>query len=145
MQFGVDELRTAVQRLSGAAEASRAELNELDGKLGDGDLGITLSKGWAEAASADLPDDDLGMAFLELSKAFQRVSSSSFGTLLATGLMSAAKETKGVREAGYGNIPAMIGAARDAMMFRGRGQLGQKSVLDALDALARRNGWPVRS
>lgn len=140
MPFGPADLRLAVQRLSAAASSAKDELNELDGRLGDGDLGITLSNGWAEAGAADLPDDDLGRAFLEVSKAFQRVSSSSFGTLLATGMMAAAKATKGRSEAEFSEIPQLIAAARDAMMARGKGELGQKSVLDVLDALARRTG-----
>ena len=137
MPFGPADLRLAVTRISAAASSAKDELNSLDGRLGDGDLGITLSNGWAEADSANLPEDDLGRAFLEVSKAFQRVSSSSFGTLLATGMMAAAKATKGRSEAEFSEIPHLVAAARDAMMARGRGELGQKSVLDVLDAVAR--------
>lgn len=138
MPFGPADLRLAVTRVSATASSAKDELNSLDGRLGDGDLGITLSNGWAEADSADLPKEDLGRAFLEISKAFQRVSSSSFGTLLATGMMAAAKATKGRSEAEFSEIPQMVAAARDAMMARGKGELGQKSVLDVLDALARK-------
>ncbi len=57
-------------------KAAAAELNEQDGKLGDGDLGITVSRGWAEiAANAAAMPEDVGMAFLECAKAFQKVSS----------------------------------------------------------------------
>ena len=140
MPFGPAGLRLAVTRISAAAASAKDELNSLDGQLGDGDLGITLSKGWSEADSTDLPEEDLGRAFLEISKAFQRVSSSSFGTLLATGMMAAAKATKGRRAAEFSEISQMVAAARDAMMARGKGELGQKSVLDVLDALARETG-----
>ena len=135
-QFGPEDLQEAASRLAKAAAEASDELNSQDGRLGDGDLGITVAKGWAEAASAVLPQDDLGRAFMELSKAFQRVSSSSFGTLVATGLMAAAKATKGRPEAEYGEISELVAAARDAMIARGKGELGQKSVLDVLDALA---------
>ena len=140
MPFGPADLRLAVTRISAAASSAKDELNSLDGRLGDGDLGITLSNGWAEADSADLPEDDLGKAFLGVSKAFQRVSSSSFGTLLATGMLAAAKATKGRSEAEFSEIPQLVAAARDAMMARGKGELGQKSVLDVLDAVARETG-----
>ncbi len=137
MPFGPADLRLAATRISAAASSAKDELNSLDGRLGDGDLGITLSNGWAEADAADLPEEDLGRAFLEVSKAFQRVSSSSFGTLLATGMMAAAKATKGRSEAEFSEIPQLVAAARDAMMARGKGELGKKSVLDVLDAVAR--------
>jgi phosphoenolpyruvate---glycerone phosphotransferase subunit DhaL len=105
--------------------------------LGDGDLGITVSKGWAEiaAGASDLPDD-VGMAFLDCAKAFQKVSSSSYGTLTATAFMAVAKTCKGRTEVPFAEVPALVAAARDAMMARGKGALGDKTVLDALDAVA---------
>ena len=80
--------------------------------------------------------DDVGMAFLAAAKAFQRVSSSSFGTLTATALMAAAKRTKGRSDIPWSEVPALVAAARDAMIERGKGALGDKSVLDVLDAVA---------
>ncbi|UHD44385.1 dihydroxyacetone kinase subunit L [Aureimonas altamirensis] len=128
-------LHGALVRVAAAAEAAAPELNAADGALGDGDLGITVSKGFAAAAAADLPDD-IGLAFLECAKAFQRVSSSSYGTLVATGFMAAAKATKGRSDIAAEEVPELVAAARDAMMARGKGQLGDKTVLDGLDAIA---------
>ncbi len=133
--FSSAHLKSAAAKLAAASEAAADELNTQDGKLGDGDLGITVSKGWREVANTDLPAD-LGKAFLEASKAFQRVSSSSFGTLIATALMSAAKATKGNESAEWNMVGGLLAGAREAMMARGKGELGQKSVLDMIDALA---------
>ncbi len=124
--------------LSGIAAHTATASEELcsaDGALGDGDLGITVSKGFAEAAETELPDD-VGMALFAVAKAFQRVSSSSYGTLLATGFMAAAKLEKGKTEIAPDGIPGLVAAARDAMMARGKGNLGDKTVLDSLDAIA---------
>ncbi len=138
MGFTTTDIKAAAGTLARVAVEVRDELNAQDGRLGDGDLGITVANGFAAVAeaAADLPDD-LGQAFLGCSKAFQRVSSSSFGTLVATALMSAAKATKGRDEADWSEVPAMVAGARDAMLARGRGELGAKSVLDSLDAIAR--------
>jgi len=133
----VECLRDAGRCISAAMAVAADELNAQDAKLGDGDLGITAAKGWAEVArEADSLPEDLGLAFLAMSKAFQRASSSSFGTLTATAFMSAAKATKGRREAPWAETAALLGGARDAMMARGKGSLGDKSVLDTLDAMA---------
>lgn len=138
MGFTVADLRGAAAAVARAAVAARDELNAQDGKLGDGDLGITVANGFA-ALSEDAAGaaDDLGQAFLGWAKAFQRVSSSSFGTLVATALMSAAKATKGRTQADWSEVSAIVAGARDAMLSRGRGELGAKSVLDSLDAIAR--------
>ena len=138
MGFTVADLRSAAVAVSNAAAAARDELNSQDGKLGDGDLGITVANGFAAIAEdAAGFADDLGQAFLGCSKAFQRVSSSSFGTLVATAFMSAAKASKGRTEVDWSEVPGIIAGARDAMLSRGRGELGAKSVLDSLDAIVR--------
>lgn len=129
-------LKAALERIAAATAEASAELCAADGALGDGDLGITVSKGFAEAAAAALPED-FGLALLEAAKAFQRVSSSSYGTLVATAFMSAAKATKGKTSINAAEIPALVAGARDAMMARGKGALGDKTVLDSLDAIAK--------
>jgi len=129
-------LSVALARIAAYTAMTSDELCSADGALGDGDLGITVSKGFTEAAAASLPND-LGLAFLEAAKAFQRVSSSSYGTLVATGFMAAAKLTKGKTAIEAGEISSLVEAARDAMIQRGKGQLGDKTVLDGMDAIAR--------
>ena len=128
-------LRWAIGCLHEKMEASAAELNELDGALGDGDLGVTL----ARAAQRLLDDrdnlpDDVGMALLQCSRAFTGVTGSTYGTLLATGLMAAAKATRGRTAVPWSEISLLLAAALKAMSDRGKGALGDKTVLDALAA-----------
>lgn len=138
MGLTVAHLRAAAVRIAVRVEAAADELNAQDGRLGDGDLGVTVSKGWRavadDLAAAEPPD--LGQAFLAAAKAFQRASSSSFGTLTATAFMSAAKATKGRTQAEWTEIPDLLAGAVEAMAARGKGALGDKSILDALHAAA---------
>ena len=136
--FTSKDLAAAAGRVATHIGTCADALNTADGKLGDGDLGVTMVNGWNEVVSISggFPED-VGMAFLDASKAFQRVAPSSFGTLMATALMSAAKACKGRTEIDYAEVPALLAGARDAMMARGKGELGAKSVLDALDAMAK--------
>jgi phosphoenolpyruvate---glycerone phosphotransferase subunit DhaL len=136
-EFTTEHLKAVAARLAKAAQAAASELNTADGKLGDGDLGITVSKGWKEIAdNAGKMPADVGMAFMEGAKAFQKVSSSSYGTLTATAFMAAAKACKGRTAVPFSEVSALVAAARDAMMARGKGNLGDKTVLDMLDAIA---------
>ncbi|NLS79132.1 MAG: dihydroxyacetone kinase subunit L [Chloroflexi bacterium] len=133
--FTTASLRAAIARIAAHLEACADELNRLDGALGDGDLGVTMvrgARGLVEAAPK-LPDD-VGMAFLQCAQVFTKVSGSTYGTLLATGLMSAAKLAKGRAEIPTSEIADLLGAALEGMMKRGRGNLGDKTVLDALEA-----------
>lgn len=132
-------LHRGLQMIAAAATAATAELNAADGALGDGDLGITVADGFAEAARTELPAD-IGLAFLECAKAFQRVSSSSFGTLVATGFMAVAKAGKGRQTIPAGELASLVVMVRDAMLARGKGQLGDKTVIDSLDAVSKAIG-----
>ena len=109
----------------------------LDGTVGDGDLGITLLKAFRELdrIKGELPED-LGAAFMKGAGAVSKVSSSSFGTLLATGMIAAGKETKGVTTIPLIEISPLLAKAGAAMAARGRSSLGDKTVLDTLDGAA---------
>ena len=134
----VPALRAAALRLRDAMEAEADALNAADAALGDGDLGVTMRRGSrAVAERADeMPDDDFGAALMLAAQAFTKVSASSYGTLLATGLMAAAKETRGRAGVEPAEVAGLVAAARDRMMARGKAALGGKTVLDSLDAVA---------
>ena len=65
-----------------------------------------------------------------------KVASSSFGTLLATALLAAAKASKGRTELPWSELSKLLDDALAAMMARGKANLGEKTVLDALAACA---------
>lgn len=138
MAMTVSSLRHGLAKVAAQMEAAADELNTLDGQLGDGDLGVTMVRG-GRAVAELLPGlpDDLGQAFLACAQAFTKLSGSSYGTLVATALMSAAKATKGRAEVPWTEVSALLAGARDAMMARGKANLGQKTVLDPLDAAAK--------
>ena len=128
-------LRHGLERIAAAMEAAADELNTADGQLGDGDLGVTMVRGGRQvmAAAPGLPDD-VGMALMQCAQAFTKISGSSYGTLLATGLMSAAKATRGRTDVPWGEVSDLLAGALAAMQARGKAELGNKTVLDALDA-----------
>ncbi|MEM7490826.1 MAG: dihydroxyacetone kinase subunit L [Pseudomonadota bacterium] len=134
----VADLRVAATRLRDAMEVEAEGLNAADGALGDGDLGVTMRRGSRAVAerAADMPDEDFGKALMVAAQAFTKTSASSYGTLIATGLMAAAKEAKGREAVAPADLAGLVSAARDKMMERGKAALGQKTVLDSLDAIA---------
>jgi phosphoenolpyruvate---glycerone phosphotransferase subunit DhaL len=138
MSLTVETLRGAIGRLDAAMRRDFDALNAADGALGDGDLGVTLTRGMAAISelAPGLPDD-LGQALLACAQAFTKTSGSSYGTLMATGLMSAAKGLRGRTSVEASEVSGLIAGARDAMQARGKAELGGKTVLDSLDAMAR--------
>jgi dihydroxyacetone kinase-like protein len=131
-------LVAAIGRLQAAMEREFERLNAADAALGDGDLGVTMTRGMALVAEAapELPED-LGQALLRCAQAFTKSSGSSYGTLLATGLMAAAKATRGRTGVEVVELSGLVAGARDAMAARGKAEVGGKTVLDSLDAVAK--------
>ena len=89
-------LADGLRRIAAHMETVADELNALDGQLGDGDLGVTMTRG-GRALLEIVPTlpADVGMALMACAQAMTKVSGSSYGTLLATGLLTAAKATRG--------------------------------------------------
>ena len=131
----VSWLQDQLPRLAEHLESSAEELNGLDAQLGDGDLGVTMVRGSRQLLEIreELPDD-WGMALLKCAQAFTKTSGSSYGTILATGLMAMAKQKKGQAEMDAAEWAGLLKLALEAMQQRGKAELGQKTVLDPLSA-----------
>lgn len=136
MAFDRQALQTGIVAILAKLEIEHQDLTALDGKVGDGDLGLTLLKAFRAMAeiAPNLPAD-LGQGLLQLGMATSKVSSSSFGTLLATGLLADAKTLKGRESADWSELSGLVRTAREAMQARGKASLGDKTVLDALAAI----------
>ena len=136
--MGLDRsaLLGAIERVNVEMQKQFDVLNAADGKLGDGDLGITLTRGMEAIAdeAGELPDD-LGLAMLQCSQAFTKSSGSSYGTLMALAMMAIAKQIKGQTNIDPIDLNALVTTARDQIQTRGKAEIGGKTVLDSLDAV----------
>jgi dihydroxyacetone kinase-like protein len=137
MALTVQSLRTGIGKVRAVLETEYVALSELDGTLGDGDLGLTLVKAFRQLDDvAPSLEDDLGRAFGRCAMEVTKVASSSFGTLLATSLLAAGKRVKGQTSLPWSGLSTMLEDALAAMMARGKANLGEKTVLDAVAACA---------
>ena len=129
-------LKAAVSRVTIEMEKCQSELDGLDGQLGDGDIGVTMVNGMRSMSDdVDEMPEDVGMALMKCAQALTRVGGSSYATLLATGFMSAAKVAKGQTEVAWSDVGGLLQAALEKMSERGKSQIGDKTVLDALEAV----------
>lgn len=136
MGITTHSLRYAVTSIVADVDPMGAHLNELDGLLGDGDLGVTMVNGFNNMATVlDTLPDDFGKACMACAKAMTKVSGSSFGTLMGISLMAIAKQTKGETDVAWTRLPDLLRAAVDAMIARGGAILGDKTMLDSIDAV----------
>ena len=124
----------AIKRVCNALNEQKDYLTSLDQAMGDGDMGITLSR-IADALldySSETPTADLGKYFLGAGMAANRAAPSTMGTLLATALMRMGKEVKGKSELNAQDLSAMFAAADTGIQERGKAKLGDKTIVDAI-------------
>jgi len=111
------------------------ELRDLDQALGDGDLGITVSLG-AQAVIAAL--DDLGPDATPAeiaragAKAFANANPSTMAALVAGGLLAGSKAWADVEDVDVAAAARFVRAAGENIAQRGKTQLGDKTILDAI-------------
>jgi phosphoenolpyruvate---glycerone phosphotransferase subunit DhaL len=138
MALTVDTLTSILRRGAQQVDSFAAELNELDGKLGDGDLGATLQKCAANILAAlDQSASTIDGIFKACAMACARASGSSFGTLLGVAFVASAKFTAGQTSIEAAQMSALLKSVLEALIARGGASLGDKTVLDPLDAVLR--------
>lgn len=136
MSWESKDIQNWLGRCADRMIAAAPELNGLDGQLGDGDLGATLEKCArlmqdGLAGESETPADVFKIGAM----ACTRASGSSFGTLMAVAFMTLAKETNGRNELAPGDVDALLAKVIEALMTRGKASLGDKTVLDSLEAI----------
>ena len=127
------------QKLHEEAKKSYDEFNAADGKIGDGDLGITILNGFEEINNnINKFSDDMGANFMICSQAFVKKSGSSFGTLIAFSFMNISKSLKGKRECNHEDIISIFETALKTIQERGKTKLGDKTIVDSLDLIIKK-------
>jgi dihydroxyacetone kinase-like protein len=120
------------------SKKSYDEFNAADGKIGDGDLGITILNGLEEINNnIEKFTDDLSINFMLCSQAFVKKSGSSFGTLIAFSFMNISKNLKDKNTCDNKDIITMIDTAMSTIQERGKTKVGDKTILDTLDFILR--------
>ena len=127
------------QKLLEEAKNSYDEFNAVDGKIGDGDLGITILNGFEEINNnINKFSDDMGVNFMICSQAFVKKSGSSFGTLIAFSFMNISKNLKGKTEYNHDDIIIIFETALKTILERGKANLGDKTIADSLDLIIKK-------
>lgn len=120
--------------ISSIMEENRDYLCELDGAIGDGDIGLTMSRGFKTIKEymAENKFDEIGSLLLQSGIKFAESAPSTMGTLMASGLMKAGMAAKGKTELDLKDFYEVLKGMESGIMDRGRANAGDKTVLDSL-------------
>ncbi|MEV7829670.1 dihydroxyacetone kinase subunit DhaL [Streptomyces subrutilus] len=147
------DLAFVVRTIARTAVDHEQDFGDLDAVAGDGDFGFSLARGFEivladwDTLDSDTPPEFLKRVAVVISK---RVGGTS-GPLWGTAFLRAAGVVEDRSELDASDAVAMLRAAAEGIKARGRSDLGDKTLLDALipmtDALERRlaDGEPPAS
>ena len=137
--FNKEVLESIFEKLLSQAKKSYDEFNAADGKIGDGDLGVTILNGLREVNNNKTNfKDDMGANFMVCSQAFVKKSGSSFGTLIAFSFMNISKNLKGKTECNHEDIINIFKTALKTIQERGKTKLGDKTIADSLNLIIKK-------
>lgn len=136
--LGKDEILKILQNLKALFNDWKEFLVELDGRMGDGDLGLTMAKAFAAACDelVDTAETDIGKIFMKAGMQMAKAAPSTMGTLMGTGFMRGGKAVAGKAELTTADLADFFQAFVAGIMERGKAQPGDKTVIDALKPAA---------
>ena len=134
-------LTAILDSIAALMEEQKQFLVELDGSMGDGDLGLTMCNGF-NAVKEEIrtqAETDMGKLLMKLGMKMNSTVPSTMGTLISTCFLKAATKAKGKTELTLADQVAMGEGAVSGVMERGKTKRGEKTMLDvlapAIDAL----------
>ncbi|MBO8435760.1 MAG: dihydroxyacetone kinase subunit L [Spirochaetes bacterium] len=137
-EIAINDLPSFFQSVADEFTKRKDELCEMDANMGDGDLGLTMSKGFSA-----LPDiikanstDDLGMTLVKSGMKMASVVPSTMGTLMSSGVMTGGMALKGKTVLDASSLVLFIRGFADGIQKRGKCKRGDRTILDAMASAA---------
>jgi dihydroxyacetone kinase-like protein len=126
--------RAWIERTAEVVTAERHALSELDRQIGDGDHGENLARGFAAVRErmTELADDAPPAVVVRLvATTLISTVGGAAGPLLGTAYLKAAGALGDARDLDSDAIVALLTAARDGVVLRGKAESGDKTMVDA--------------
>ena len=111
---------------------NRAYLSEIDGRIGDGDHGVNMAKGFGRAAERIPADASLSQAMATLSDVLMSEIGGSMGPLYGTFFLEMSDALDGADRIDAPAFAAMLRAGLDGVEAVGGAAVGDKTMMDAL-------------
>jgi dihydroxyacetone kinase-like protein len=112
---------------------NRAYLSEIDGKIGDGDHGVNMAKGFGMAADRLKGEDKtLGEAFDVLGSVLMNEIGGSMGPLYGVMFTEFSEKLDGCEDIDPRTFSAMLHSGLEGIQSIGSAKVGDKTLIDAL-------------
>ncbi len=132
-----DQMPALFASVASIFNEKKDELCEMDARLGDGDIGLTMSKGFGalpdliseESAEAD---GDIGKLLMKAGMKLSSLVPSTMGFLVSSGIMEGGKAVRGKQELDGSSLADYLTGFAAGIQKRGKCEAGQRTIYDAV-------------
>lgn len=134
MKISVIDIRNTVKYLSGVIIRNEVPFCELDSVAGDGDFGMSLSKGFKQVLEdmEQYSTEDIGAFIDDCAMTIYEYCGGASGPIWGSAFKAAGQYAKGKMELSGAELGEMMENAVDGIQKKGGAVLGDKTLLDAL-------------
>jgi dihydroxyacetone kinase-like protein len=142
VSVGNDDVVRWVRAFADTIAENKDYLTELDSAIGDADHGINMNRGMTAVIGKldGLADGDIAATFKTIGMTLVSTVGGAGGPLYGTLFLQFGTSVAGKERLGLADWAAMVAAGVDGVQARGKAELGDKTMVDALsparDALA---------
>lgn len=136
--FDIANAKAALHAIRLLMEENQDVLIAIDSAMGDGDLGLTMTKAFrtADEQMTASEESDIGRFFAQAGMIMAKAAPSTMGTLVATGFMRGGKAVRDTSVMSPADLALFFRAFSDGIMERGKTQPGNKTIVDVTDPVA---------
>lgn len=134
--IGADAVLLWIRDLQKVFAEQKLYLTELDAAVGDADHGINLDRGFSQVVKEleNSPSDDIGVIFKTVAMVLIKTVGGAAGPLYGTLFLRAGELCTGKKAMDAADVVAMLEAGLKGVVQRGKAELNDKTMLDALAA-----------
>lgn len=143
MSIHRDDALAWIKNVARVINENNVYLTQLDAAIGDADHGANMDRGFKAVMTkmADISDKDMGTLFKTVGMTLISTVGGAGGPLYGTFFLQLGMKTSGKMELGLADWAEALEAALAGVVMRGKADLGDKTMVDALtpavDALKR--------
>ena len=133
--IGTDELSALIRAMADRVASERDALNRLDAALGDGDHGTSISAAFAEAVEAieALEQPSPGAIWLATAKALMNRMGGASGAIFGSFFLKGVANLRDLDRISHNSMAVLLAAGLDGVKTLGKAQVGDKTMVDALE------------
>jgi len=134
IQLQQEDVKKIFVQLAETFNSKKDFLNDLDSKIGDGDHGLSMSRGFNAVMKTieKIPDLTISDMLTKGGMQFNEVTGSTIGILIFSAMRAASLAVKDKETLKLKDLQNMLQASIEAIKKRGKASKGQKTILDSL-------------